>query len=387
MTWLLYAQLGVFGYFLYGFGPVVPLLRDELGLSRTVAGLYGPALAVGAAVGGTVFPPLLRRVGAARTLWTGLAGISGGVALLCLTASVPGTLACAALTMAFSVVLISAVPVALTSHHGLAGPASISEANAVAAAMGLVAPLLVGLSVTAGVGWRAGLAGAAVLAAVIGLAAWLLRIRIPNTATTSRPATGRLPYRYWVAWTCLLATGSVEVCLSLWASEQLREQAGMTPGSAAAGMSAVLVGMVVGRTAGGGLMLRYGTVPLLLAAIATAGLGFGMFWLATAPWLALTGLVVCGLGVALHFPLGLTLAIQVSDGQPGLAVARTSYGMALGFGAAPFALGALADRVGISWAFLLVPCCLAVGAVTSWSLRRQADVAGASESTAAPTRA
>lgn len=36
-TLLTYAQLGIFGYFLHGFGPVVPLLRDEQGTSRAVA--------------------------------------------------------------------------------------------------------------------------------------------------------------------------------------------------------------------------------------------------------------------------------------------------------------------------------------------------------------
>jgi hypothetical protein len=61
LTLITYAQLGVFGYFLYGFGPVVPLLRDEQGTSRAVASLHGSALAAAVVVGGTVFPPLVRR--------------------------------------------------------------------------------------------------------------------------------------------------------------------------------------------------------------------------------------------------------------------------------------------------------------------------------------
>jgi hypothetical protein len=53
-TWLIYAQLGIYGYFLYGFGPVVPLLRDEEHTSRAVASLHSAALAVGAVVGGSL---------------------------------------------------------------------------------------------------------------------------------------------------------------------------------------------------------------------------------------------------------------------------------------------------------------------------------------------
>ena len=41
LTWLVYLQLGCFGYFLYGFGPTVSLLRDEQGISRTLSGLHG----------------------------------------------------------------------------------------------------------------------------------------------------------------------------------------------------------------------------------------------------------------------------------------------------------------------------------------------------------
>ena len=36
-TWLAYGQLSAFGYFFYGFGPVVPLLLQEQHTSRGVA--------------------------------------------------------------------------------------------------------------------------------------------------------------------------------------------------------------------------------------------------------------------------------------------------------------------------------------------------------------
>ncbi|MQA24386.1 MAG: MFS transporter [Micromonosporaceae bacterium] len=369
VSWLLYAQLGVFGFFLYGFGPVVPLLRDELGVSRTVAGLFGPALAVGAALGGVLFPYLVRRLGRDRALWTGLAGLALGVALLSLPATVPGTLAATVVAMTFGMIVVSGVPAALATHQGPASAAGISEANAAAAGMGLVTPLLIGAAVNAGLGWRVGLGGTIALVGVLAAAAALAGVRIPAGAPAAvaasapgAPAPGRLPRRYWLAWGCLLTTGSVEVCLSLWASEQLRERVGMAPGAAAAGMSAVLAGMVIGRLAGGPAALRFGVRPLLLMALAGAGFGFGVFWVATVPWLAMTGLVLCGLSISVHIPLGMVLAIGASDGQPDLAMARNSYAMALGFGVAPLALGVLADRVGIWHAFLLAPAFLAVAA-------------------------
>ncbi len=79
LTWLVYLQLGVYGYFLYGFGPTVPLLREEQDISRTLSGLHGTALAVGALVAGTTTAAIVRRWGRATALW-------GGLAIVCLGA-------------------------------------------------------------------------------------------------------------------------------------------------------------------------------------------------------------------------------------------------------------------------------------------------------------
>ena len=47
-TWLTYAQLGTYGYFLYGFGPALTAAARRAGLQPDLAGLHGTALAVGA---------------------------------------------------------------------------------------------------------------------------------------------------------------------------------------------------------------------------------------------------------------------------------------------------------------------------------------------------
>ena len=62
LTWVIYVQLALWCYFLYGFGPVAPLLRDEQHISRSLASLHGTAFAVGGIVGGAVIPALTRRL-------------------------------------------------------------------------------------------------------------------------------------------------------------------------------------------------------------------------------------------------------------------------------------------------------------------------------------
>jgi MFS family permease len=365
VTLLVYAHLGVWGYFLYGFGPVVPLLRDEQGVSASVASLHGTALAVGAVAAGALFPALTRRFGRATTLWSALVGIGVTVAVLSLARALPATLLATVAVATCGSLLINAVVATLTAYHGAAGPAAISEANAVACGMGVVAPAVVGLTVRAGLGWRPGIAVVVGLVGLLTVVALVARIRLPYGvpgAAADVSAPRRLPAPYWLAWVTMAATGSVEVCASLWAAEVLRGRAGMDAGSAAAAVSAIVAGMFVGRLVGGRLALRTGPVRLLLCALALSGAGFALFWLATVPWLAVLGLLVLGLGNAMHYPLGISLALRAAPGQEDRAAARASYGMALAFGVSPFVLGAVADAVGAHRAFLLVPVFLLVAA-------------------------
>jgi hypothetical protein len=67
VTWLIYVQLGLYAYFLYGFGPVVGFLKDEQGTSNALASLHTSALAVGAMAGAHCFPGLPAGSGAATS--------------------------------------------------------------------------------------------------------------------------------------------------------------------------------------------------------------------------------------------------------------------------------------------------------------------------------
>ena len=370
-TWLIYALLGLWGYFLYGFGPVVPLLRDEQGVNLRVASLHGTAIAVGALAGGALFPVLTRWWGRETTLWLGITGVAGGVAALTLCRPIALTLATTIVIAVFGTLLLSGVVSGLSALHGAASPAAISEANAICAGMGVIAPLVIGASVTAGHGWRPAMAVLVGLIGLVALVAFLLRVRLPhgNAQPTGTVPAARLPGRYWLAWTLICVTGSIEVSLSLWAAEVLRAHAAMAPGAAAAAVSGIVAGMCLGRIVGSRVALRTAPVPLFLAAVAVSTLGFAVFWLATAPWLASAGLFVVGLGNAMQYPLGISLALRTAPGQEDQAAARGSYAFAVCFGIAPLLLGAVADGVGAHLAFLLVPAMLALAALLALRLR------------------
>ena len=150
-------------------------------------------------------------------------------------------------------------------------------------------------------------------------------------------------------------TGSIEVCLSLWTADVLRSHAGMTAGAASAAVAAIVCGMFLGRLVGGRIALRWPPAPLLLGALTVSLIGFTLFWLAPVGWLAVTGLVVLGLGNALHYPLAISIALAVAGPAADKAAGWASYSMGVGFGIAPVALGAVADGVGPHLAFLALP--------------------------------
>ncbi|GAA3225279.1 MFS transporter [Dactylosporangium siamense] len=370
LTWVIYVQLSLWCYFLYGFGPVAPLLRDELHISRTLASLHGTGFAVGGIVGGAVIPALTRRYGRHRLIWGGLILVSAAAVGMFAAHHLALTLTFATLGSFGGSLLVNGVVAALTEHHGTAGPAAISEANAAAATVGLVAPLIVGLTYSAGLGWRVGLVLVVIPTALL---AFFAGVRVPEplarTGSDGRRVRG-LPGTYWLAATSLFATGSVEVCLTLWGSDVLRAHAGVSAGVATAAVSTMIAGMVTGRLVGGRLLLRFRPTRMLLAALGVSAAGFALFWSATVPWPAMAGLFICGLGVGLHYPLGIGLALAHSDGQPDLAAARASFAVGISFAVAPFALGSIADQVGPHTAFLLVPAFLLLSAVVVARLER-----------------
>jgi predicted MFS family arabinose efflux permease len=365
LTRLTYAQLGVFGFFLYGFGASVSLLRDERGYSRALAGLHGTALAAGAMASALVVAALVRRYGRGPVIWGGLALLGAGVVVYVAGTVLPLTLAGAFLGSFGGSFVVTSSAAVLTDRHGPGGASAVTEANAAAAGIGLVAPLVLGAAVALGLGWRSGLS--LLLPALLLLAAVGRGVPVPAPPPGPEPVAagrpGRLPARFWVSWLVLTAGIGVEFCMVLWTADSLRERVGVSPGAAAAGVTAVVAGMAVGRLAGGRLALRRSPDRLLLGAIATAGAGFALFWVTEHLLVALTGLTVCGLGVALFYPLGVVRAIAASDGRPDLASARGGLGAALASGAGPFVLGALADQVGLHLAFLVVPGLLLVAAV------------------------
>lgn len=354
-TLLAYAQLGLLGWFVYAFGASLTLLRDDEGLTRTAASLLSIALAAGGTLGSFLAASIVRRWGRGAMLRAGALAIAIGTLLyisdgpLWLVATGPFI---GSLGASFCAVGVSAY---LEARQGAAADASLAEANLVASSASLIGILAVGVAATTILGWRLGL----LLLVFVAIALEVLRGRTVEafnvgTDMESRADAPRLPGLVWWAVVTLILLTSVEITLLQWGPDLLRERGGLEAGSASATIAAIVVGMIIGRLVGSRLVERVSSELVFGGSILFAAAAFVYTWLVTGAVPLIIGLVLIGVGIGMHFPLGIGRAMRASAGQPDRAAGWTSAGIGIMSGIAPFALAALADSWGVHNAFAVM---------------------------------
>jgi len=353
-TRLSYAVVAGYAFWLYAFGPALALLRAELHFSYAVLGVYSAVWAAGAAVAGMTFAALARRLSRAALLWYPAGVATAGAGLFAVSRSIAFTMLGAALLGFAGTVLLTCTQAILSELHGERRDRALTEANVGAAACAVLAPLLLGLLQDTPVGWRAAVS----LPAVLFVGLYLRYRHLPlDRASIARPADGRarLPLSCWLLATMVAAGIAVEFCVVYFGAELLTTD-GLRTGQAATAISSFYLGILGGRVGAAWLTRRAGrTVRLLYASLAVTIAGFLLFWLAAVPVLAITGLFVCGLGVANLYPLSLALALAAARGNEDTANARIQLLGGVLVIVAPYLLGSLADRLGLHAAFTIEP--------------------------------
>lgn len=360
-TLLAYASLGLLGWFVYGFGASLTLLRDDQGLTRVAASILSAALAVGGITGSLTAARFVERWGRGALLRTGALLLAAGT----LVYISPGPLwwitlgpFLGSLGASFSAVGASAY---LEASQGAAADAAITEGNVVASVASLLATFAVGVFATTVLGWRVGMALVAVMAIALEIlrGRGLARFDVGTTAERIAPSS-RLPGLMWWAILTLILLTSVELTLLQWGADLLRDRGSMGSAAASASLAAIVTGMIVGRVFGSRIVERINGERVFAASIILAAAGFVFTLLVSDARLMIVGFFVTGAGIGMHFPLGISRAMRASDGQPDRAAGWTSAGIGLMSGIAPFGLAALADTTGIHTAFMVMTLCFVV---------------------------
>lgn len=361
-TLVSYASMAGWSWFVYGLGAVLVFLRDEQNSAAWLQGFHGTTLAAGGVIGALLAPRLINRFGRGLVMRVGVIGAA--LCILVFTVPVPAavwTLSAVFLACLFGNLIVVCVNAFLATHHGAAAPAAFTESTGLAALMGLLAPLAIGLAASTVLGWRAG-----ILIGVVGfIAIEVARGRHLSTygepgLVPTRESSGVLPsLTYWA-----LAGGTAyigaEFCISLWGATLLRERTGMTDAASAAGLGAFLGGVFVGRAFGSSLARRISSERLLRASLVAGMLMFFAMWLSTLTWMILLAFFATGVALSLAWPLSMSRIIRAAGGRPDRASSLALACTTAAIGLAPFLLGGLAESMPVHQAFLLVPVLIAV---------------------------
>ena len=361
-TWLLYGVFSSMAFLLNGMGAVLPPLQRELHVTRGEVAFYPSLFAVGLVVVGLVGGPFVSRIGRGTALRLAIAGLLLGALLIAAPVHI-ATLLGALLLGLGAALLIQLVPAILSAAQPQAPAAAIGEANALASATSVLAPLAVSASLAAGLGWRIGyLAAPWLVLAALAVPAW--RLVVPDGALPGPGATTGARSPMLGRWVDLVLAVSVEFCIVFWAASAFIAWDRATLSQAPALASLFLVGMATARALSARIIAGIPHQPaLILACVALALAGFALFWAAPTLTLAAAGLLITGLGVALLYPTTVTRVIAAWPQAPDRASARAALGSGLAIGIAPFLLAQASDRVGLRAAFLIVPALLLVLAV------------------------
>lgn len=361
-TWIAYVQLAFWAWFLYGFGATQALLRDEQGTTRSIASLHGTALAIGGLVGALLTARAVARWG--RGVVMRASAIGAIAAVLVYTwpgAAPPVSMLGAALASFFGTFLLITINAFLLDYQGPAGPAALTEANALAAFAGIIGPIAIGIGAATFLGWRAGVW--VVVVALIAVEVWRGRhVAVFGTRGLAQHEAEGGRFGSPVYWSlgvimCFLAA---EFSLTFWGADLLRERSGFGAAAAAASLASITGGMLVGRLGGARLTERMPTETVLKGSIVVALASFVLAWGFTWWPVVLLGLFLTGVGIGVHWPLGVARVVRASGGMTDRASAAASIAGSISMAIAPFALGTLSDTIGFHLAFLLVPVFLAV---------------------------
>lgn len=363
LTLAMYGHLAVYGFFLFSFGPAQPLLRDEQGTSRTIAGLHGTAIALGAIISGLLNTRIAHRYGSEKASWIGMAIASVGLVDLIAFRSLTFTLLGALVTgLGGSIAINSSTTVFHEHLPTKQAERALSEGNAIAALFGACGTTLVGLLVTSRFGWRGGL-----IIALIGIAFVRIfiyrkpsQIHIPNPDGHS---SGKLPRQFWIGWIAIVTAVGIEFGSSFWAAALIRTRTGASASNSTITVMILALCMGIGRYLGSRGLHKASLDRLLILFLIVTGCGFGIFWTANSTLVAFVGLGIVGLGVSMQYPLAISRLIRLCDNRPDLALGRASLGAGAAIGVSPLLLGFLGDHIGIQKAYLLVPLLIIVGII------------------------
>jgi CP family cyanate transporter-like MFS transporter len=353
---------------LLAIGPLLPLIRDDLGLSASAAGLLTtiPVLCMG--LFAPIGPVVAARLGP-RLAFGACLGLVVGFGLLRAVASAFGLVLVATFGLGVAIGIAGAIPSMVVSERLATRPAlgTGAYAGGIVAGSTIAAAVAVPLAVDGD--WRRAMLIISTVS-IVSIAAWLLLVRGDGHARRVRATVPHLPWRHATAWLLVAAFGLQSMLFYgsiAWLPNVYVER----------GWSAAAAGSLVAIFNGVGLVTTLG-FPLVADRLGTRGQqlvlsssiwAVVMLAVVLIPDLAYLWVALLGLASGTVFTLVLTLPLDLTDdtSQVGSVAALMLLGGYILSALGPLGLGVARDITGDFGASLwllvvvasaLVACCL-----------------------------
>ena len=352
---------------LLAIGPLLPLIREDLDLPASLAGLLTtiPVLCMG--IFAPIGPRFAARLGP-RTAFAVCLGVIVTCGLLRAVAPAYPLILLATLGLGIGVGIAGAIPSMIVSQRIPERPALGTGAYAGGIVAGSTIAAAVAVPLAVGGDWRLSLLVLST-ASLISIGAWLLLVRGDARIPRLDPTARRLPWRSGTGWLLVLLFGLQSLMyygIVAWLPNAFVERGWST--ADAGSLIAVFNGVGLVTTIGVPLVAdRLGArrVQLLASSVVATAALVGII---VAPTLAFGWIAVLGLALGAVFPLVLTLPLDVTDdpGQVGSVAALMLFGGYILSSLGPFILGAARDVTGdfetslwllVAIGVVLVGCC------------------------------
>jgi predicted MFS family arabinose efflux permease len=353
----------------------VPQIRDALDLSPRSLGLLLLMTAVGSLVSLPLSGAVVRRIGAARTVWVMAVVNPAGLALAAIGTEV------GALVVGAGLFVFGFGAGQWDVAQNVEGAAveqqlerSIMSRFHAAFSLGTVGGALVGAAMNAlDVAPLPHLLVAAALVSLLGQLA--TRGFLPAGEDDDTEVEGsRGPWQAWREPRTLLI-GVFVLCMAFaegtgndWLGVAAIDGYHTSDALGSFAYVAFVAAMTAGRWFGPPVLDRYGRVPVMRAGSLVAMVGVLVVVFGPTLGTAVVGIVVWGLGVALGFPTGMSAAAD----DPHYAAGRVSAVATIGYAAflaGPSLIGVIGNDIGVLRALTVTAGVLAIGAATAVSTR------------------
>ncbi|MBI3428611.1 MAG: MFS transporter [Actinobacteria bacterium] len=333
------------GFLMYGMGYSVPLLKRDMGISRSLASAHNIGFAATITLISFAVPKLIQRYSPRLVMSAGWIITTVSLISFAVGKSLWITVPAMSLAGAGATLFNNANAATLGQASGMSMKVMLRLAG-VATASGALAPSIIGTLIRLGISWRITLGLCALLIGVIA-------VKIVPHVPDRPPVAKKDGERHWDYSLLVMvlfgfSANFMESATGAWALDLLISR-DVTVGSAVLLVALFSYGIAISRL-GFSFTSRVSANRVWAFSFALAFIGLLIVILLHSPSVTVVGLLVAALGIGPIGALALMRAAQSHKGaDAGIAANVIGAGPAIGFG--PWVMGWASDRSGFSWAY------------------------------------